>query len=178
MQHQSAAEPSEMVARFIDELLALPDVVPAEAAGLLDDRMRSEHPDAHALFLQQHSRYLYHSLLSKRYRSQRHSVRTNAATFARAAGDREALSVFTIWRCRIDDGGTQRQIGETTGRDHRYIADCYERDSQTTAMLATFHRQVAKRIGTKRVADVFTEEKFLQMYQSITGAEAPLELAA
>lgn len=171
-------EPAELVAGLINELLGEKDVVPTEAAAELCRRMREEHPAEHAAFLEDQAQRLYGTLLSNAYKSRRANVRREATALATVAANGGDVSIFTRWRCRVDERGTQRQLGEMTKRDNLFAAAHYDADAATARMLAAFHRAIAKKQGSKKVKDAFTEDRLIRLYRSIAGTEPPLAMAA
>lgn len=68
----------------------------------------------------------------------------------------------------IDDDDTRRHLGDMTGTDHLYVAQDYEASGQRDLMLAAFHRQVAKKLGNRRTAEVFTEAAYTELLDSVT----------
>lgn len=81
----------------------------------------------------------------------------------------DAGHVFTKAYC-VDGADTWKTVGDMTGADHRFVAGTYQKTSITTGLLAEFHRQVAKKIGQRRTADVFDEEKYIRLQASILKA--------
>lgn len=68
----------------------------------------------------------------------------------------------------IDEQNTRRTVANMTAADCRFVAEQYERTAREAKLESAFHRAVAKKIGVQRVGDVFTEEQYLEMYQSVT----------
>lgn len=60
-----------------------------------------------------------------------------------------------------------KPLGLMTGPDHKFVAERYLVNSKQEALLGQFHKQVAKRVGSKTTAEAFTEEQYLSMLQSI-----------
>jgi hypothetical protein len=81
------------------------------------------------------------------------------------AGDRDALSMFELTYAMED--GTQVTIADMTGKDHLYIAGRFAMEAKQYALLEQFHKAVAKKVGNKKTSEVFTAEKYEQMYRSI-----------
>lgn len=73
----------------------------------------------------------------------------------------------------VDHENLRRRVADMTGADHSFVADRYADDKHTAAMLEAFHRAVAKKVGDKRTADVFSTDQYLAMYRSITRTELP-----
>jgi len=162
--------PYEILQGLIAEVLANGDFVPAEEALRIDRLMREKHPRQHAAFLEAQSYRLYYEILQGAYQSQRQRSRHHAPASEfgrRATGKHDDVSVFITWRCKVDDANTQRTIGDMTGADHLYVADSYRGDKQRAAMLEAFHRAVAKKAGRRKTSEVFSEDQFLALYESI-----------
>jgi hypothetical protein len=121
--------------------------------------------------------------IAKLSNSRRSRARINAprGVFAAAAADFEttgspvALSVFSM-EYVIDTDNTRRRVSAMTAADCEFVADRYTTTAANARLQAAFHNAVAKRIGSGTVSDVFTEEQYMRMYQSLTGL-ASLKMA-
>jgi hypothetical protein len=115
-------EPAEIVAGLIDEVLNNGDFVPPKAGRKIAEQMRSQYPDEHLVFLDQQAEQIYTTLLRDMNRRRRghYAMTQDARAFAEAAEEGD-VSMFVAWRCKIDDEGTQRCIGEMRGPDHLYV---------------------------------------------------------
>lgn len=164
-------EPSEIVGQMIDEVLNNGDFIPPEAGRKIAEQMRSQYPDEHLAFLDQQAEQIYTTLLRDMNRRRRghYAMTQDARAFAEAAEEGD-VSMFVAWRCKIDDEGTQRCIGEMTGPDHIYVATDYANRAAANAMLAAFHRAVAKKVGKRTTAEVFSEDELTRLYNSIAGS--------
>lgn len=121
--------------------------------------------DGAARFVQTH---LVRILAANRARSK---ATTGARLFGEAAirfssGDVDAMQMFDLTYA-IEDG-TQRKIADMTGSDHLYIAQRFALEAKQYALLEQFHKAVAKKVGARKTSDVFTAEKYEQLYKSIT----------
>jgi hypothetical protein len=67
----------------------------------------------------------------------------------------------------IDPKHTRKTVAEMTGADHRYVASQYESNSKRTALLAAFHRVVAKKVGNKKTAEVIDLDTYDRLFRSI-----------
>lgn len=67
----------------------------------------------------------------------------------------------------VDQKHTRKTVGEMTGRDHRFVAENYEATAKRSALLAAFHRAVAKKVGDRKTSEVFTQEEYARMFNSI-----------
>lgn len=93
--------------------------------------------------------------------------------FAAAAGGDPAVlaGMFAADLVTAPDQSRKR-VADMTGPDHLYVAERYAGSGNRALLLAEFHRQVAKRIGDRRTADVLTEDEYARMYDSIAGQAA------
>jgi hypothetical protein len=68
----------------------------------------------------------------------------------------------------VDEGQNRKRAADMTGAEHLFVAEnTYQRSANTALMLAAFHCAVAKKVGKKRTADVFSEEQYEALYISI-----------
>jgi hypothetical protein len=88
-----------------------------------------------------------------------------------ASGDLAALGAFTV-SYTVDAKSTRRKVADMTGADHEFVAASCESDAKSIALLAEFHRQVARKIGSKRTSDVLSEKQYDQLYRSIVRPRA------
>lgn len=165
---------------LIDAMTQGSDWVPAVVAAKLAESVEPALLDG---WLREMAVALLTSVISRRERSTRAAARTRAGSraFAAAApalesGDPETLSSFAVTYA-IDDDNTRRRVADMTGPDHLFVAADYEKDAKPLLMLAAFHKAVAKKVGSKRTSDVFSEAKYDQLFRSITGKPATAEAA-
>lgn len=147
--------------------------VPAVVAEQIVAELRASDPellhlwleDSAARFIQQH---IVRILASNRARSKATAgARAFGAAAVRfAAGDIDAMQMFDLTYA-IEDG-TQKRIADMTGRDHLFIAEKFALEAKQYALLEQFHKAVAKKVGARKTSDVFTAEKYEQLYKSIT----------
>jgi hypothetical protein len=167
MQQTSAYE---LISELINQALTDGDIIPAEQAQQITNTMREDHPAEHQQFLEAEAPNLYHTLLRNRIHSQRararHARDPTQFNQQATAGD---LNRFQLWRCCVDPQNTQRAIGDMTGKDHLYVADNYHTSAEKAKFLAEFHRAIARKIGSRKTSDVYTETQFFNLYQRITG---------
>jgi hypothetical protein len=120
--------------------------------------------DGAARFIQHHLVRILAALRAKA------KSEVGARTFGSAAarftnGDKDALTMFELSYC-IEDG-TQVTIADMTGKDHLFIAGRFAMEQKQYALLEHFHKAVAKKVGARKTSDVFTAEKYEQLYRSI-----------
>lgn len=85
-----------------------------------------------------------------------------------AAGDRTAMDGWLTVVHVLEDGGRKR-IADMTAVDLTFVADDYDQRATENAMHATFLRALAKKVGKRKVSQVFTEQKLTELWQSIAG---------
>lgn len=163
------------MAAAIEDATPESDYVAAKVASELVDRLRAEDPDLLSGYLHLKAAVILADVVARRSNSKRQSARVMAprkafAEAARSFGtDKEAavLSPFAF-EYVIDGENTRRTVANMTATDCRFVAEQYERTAREAKLEAAFHRAVGKKIGAQRVGDVFTEEQYLAMYQSVT----------
>lgn len=165
----------EAVAKFTpDEGDFIPSQVVAEACTWLEEN----DADALAAWLWDRRHAILNELLTRRLVAQRAVTlkRARARAFGSASsafdeGDAEPMSHFQLVYV-VDGENTRRRVGDMTGADHQFVADQYEVDGRYSLLLGEFHRQVAKRVKSKRTADVLDEATYERIYVSILGRDA------
>jgi hypothetical protein len=167
---------------------AIPDgadyVAPLVAADLIE-RLRSEDPDLLHGWLNLKAAVFLADVIARRSNSKRQTARAAAPrrAFAEATRtfetthDPAVLSPFAF-EYVIDAANTRRTVARMTAADCRFVAERYEDTARSARMQASFHRAVAKKVGTRTVGDVFSEDQYLLMYRSLTGGRAPEAAAA
>lgn len=135
--------------------------------------LRAKKPAELRMWLDEHAATFVADCWRGRERSrrlkaqQRQGARDFAECAARfVAGDDEALSPFKSMSYPIE--GRWKRLGAMRGQDHLYVAEDYLCKGKKQVMLAKFHQAVAERIGERTTEEVFTEEKYLEMYRSLT----------
>lgn len=150
------------------------DLVLREEARELALWMETEHPEEHQEFLQAEAPNLYfatlRSALSSRKQHARHNASARQFGDAIRDGDLAKITAFNSWRCAVDPSNRQRLISEMTGQDHQFVAKRYAALEQTSTRHRMFHEAVAKRVGARKTAEVFTEIELLDLYYRVTGS--------
>lgn len=168
---------NDRVHALIDEWIPEGDFVVAIVAHKLTDYLRETAPELLAGWLEERASTVMAQVIGDRLRSDRaRAVRCAAGRFAEAvraaeAGDFEPLSHFAV-TYTVDAESTRRRVGAMTGDDHRFVASNYQASGSYDLMLAAFHEKVAKKVGSRTTADVFSEEQYDAMLRSLTGAKA------
>jgi hypothetical protein len=147
---------SAVVAEHIVEKLLATDT------DLLDGWLRAQAVNflRHAINLRDCSQRTHARMTASR------SVFRNAAEAA-DAGDTEALGSFLHTVYVIEDGSRVR-LSEMRKPELLFVADDYGRRASDALLQEAFLRALAKKVGTKRVSDVYDEDKLAKLWQSIS----------
>lgn len=94
------------------------------------------------------------------------SVFRNAADAAEA-GDTEQLGSFLQTVYVLEDGSRKR-LAEMRRPELLFAADGYERKAADMLLQEAFLRALAKKVGSKKVSDVYDENKISELWLSIT----------
>jgi hypothetical protein len=86
---------------------------------------------------------------------------------AAEAGDAEPLGSWLRTVFVLEDGSRQR-LAEMRAADLTFVADDYGRRAADALMQESFLRALAKKVGKRKVSDVYDEDKLAQLWQSIT----------
>lgn len=89
------------------------------------------------------------------------------AALAAEAGEPDALGAFLNTVYVVEDGSRVR-LSEMTKPDLLWVAEGYARRAAEHLLQEAFLRAVAKRVGARKVSDVFDEQKLNRLWQSIT----------
>ncbi len=160
---------NELLAAHLD---ALPNgFVAAVEAERFRDSLRASHPEVLAAWLAEHELEMIRQAITGLDRRNRTLSRTRGAArqFGDAGDDPERLSVFDI-RFVVDGENLRKRVADMTGADHRFVADSYDSSATQAAMLAQFHRAIAKKVGKRRTADVLDAGQYESLLKSITGS--------
>lgn len=165
----------ELILQYADRKA---DIVPAECATKILEKLREEHSEDLAVWLDSLARAVIRERLTSIIRSRRsrarsdapkrrfaHAVEQGAEAVARHVREVAAVSFFDT-RFNVGDN-IQRRFGDMTGADHLFVARSFESSANHDLMLAAFHRAVAKRVGKKITADVLTEDQVRSMRDSM-----------
>lgn len=157
---------------------AMPDgdyTAPSVAADLVA-YLRETDPELLAGWLDLKAEVFLADVIARRSNSKRQTARSagprrafaEAARSFESSGDAVALSPFTF-EYVVDAVNTRRTVAQMTALDCLFVADRYEDTARMARLEAAFHRAVAKKVGLRTVGEVFAEEQYLSMYQSVTG---------
>lgn len=157
---------------------------PVIAADLVA-HLRETDPDLLAGWLDLRADVVLADVIARRSNSKRQTARilrprrafAEAARSFAADGDAVVLRPFAF-EYVVDAANTRRTVGQMTAADCLFVAGRYEDTARTAKLEASFHKAVAKKVGLRTVGEVFSEEQYLSMYQSVTGrAQGPAAAA-
>ncbi|MEV4521430.1 hypothetical protein AB0J77_14475 [Micromonospora tulbaghiae] len=139
------------------------------------EKLRATDPDLLAGWLDAQAVGIIRHAINLRDCSVRSRVRATSSrsVFARQAaeheaGDRTALSGWLSVVHVVGDGSRKR-LAEMQAEDLAYVADDYGRRAAENALAESFLRALARKVGSGKVADHFTDEQLTELWQSITG---------
>lgn len=134
------------------------------------DKLRANDPDLLNGWLHLRAAAIVCEHLGRIDHSERRHTRAVAAgrAFAEAAarheaGEADAMAGFEA-RYVINDDGARRRVADMTGPDHLFVAGKYGESARTQRFLESVHRAVAKKVGNRRTAEVFTAEQYAAMF--------------
>lgn len=155
-----------------------PDFQSAVLAEKLVARIEEQDPASLDEWLHARAAAITTMEISARLRSirARHVHRASARSFAEAVeaaedGDTEPLTHFAVVY-QVSDDHVRRPVGQMNGPDHLYVAGAYQASGKRDLMLAAFHRAVAKKVGKRTTAEVFSEAQYHDLLHSIAGRAA------
>lgn len=148
--------------------------VSAVIAEQLVDKLRATDPELLAGWLDAQAVQFVRIAINARDSSQRTHARQTAgrsvfrdAAQAAEAGDSQALGSFLTTVYVIEDGSRVR-LAEMRKPELLYVADDYGHRAADALMQEAFLRALAKKVGSRKVSDVYDEAKLTAMWQSIT----------
>lgn len=167
---------------YVAEMRALID---AEATGTyvsgvvahdLVEKLRANDPELLSGWLDANAEGFVRMAINDRDRSQRTAARYGRARSAFAedaaaaeAGDTDRLTRWLDVRFTIEDG-SRAPLAAMTKDDLLFASDGYEARARENKMTAAFLRAIARKVGSKTVADHFTNEQLSTMWSSLAGA--------
>jgi len=87
------------------------------------------------------------------------------------AGRTEPVRSFLATMYAVDEQNNRKQLRDMDKGDLNYVADRYADRAKQNGFLAAYHRELARRVGTRTVGDVFTEEQLRAMREQFTGSD-------
>lgn len=159
-----------IIAEWVPEYDDMPWAVVAEK---LVARFDESAPDVFEEWLHEHAPAFLAGYLKQLYRKdsdqKSHGTKQKMKDVVDAVssnGSLDGLDRFTKLH-RVDRKGTERPVSMMTGNDHAFVAGCYQRAGTLDAMLAAFHREISKRCGPSRTAEVMSEEAYRKAFDSL-----------
>lgn len=138
------------------------------------EKLRATDPDLLTGWLDQQAVQFLRIAINQRDHSQRAHARSSAgrsvfrdAAEAFEAGNPEPLSTLMRTVYVVEDGSRVR-LAEMTKPELLYAADDYARRAAENLLQESFLRALAKKVGNRKVSDVFDEQKLTALWQSIT----------
>lgn len=143
-------------------------------ASVIADQIMETAPDLVAEFIAESGQMMFRAWVADSLRWDRLAIRQRT-TFAESLeawkanhegeeGPPVRLSIFELSYV-VGDDYTRKPLGEMTGADHRYVATAYETDSKRAKLYAELHMQIARKVGRKTTAEVFTENQLQSLFQ-------------
>ena len=165
---------SEMRA-IIDEATSHGPYSPRQIAAEVVEKLRANDPELLDGWLHTQAEHFVWQAINDRDRSRRSHVAHTArrglfrqATERHDDGDSAPLAQFLQLPYTVEDG-TRLELGQMRKPDLLFVADDYARRSRENAMWEAFMRALAKKVGTRTVADHYTDEQLSAMFQSLQG---------
>ncbi len=153
--------------------------VSAVVAEHIADKLRATDPDLLDGWLHQNAVFLIRHTINLRDCSTRSRARVVAKrnVFGTAAKEFETTGNVTAlagWLgvVHVIEDGSRKHLSEMSAADLTFVAADYEERARDNAMHAAFLRAIAKKVGRRTVADVFTEQKLNDMWASLSRRQA------
>lgn len=173
----SARDYAAEMRAIIDEATSHGPYAPPVVAQEIVDKLRVNDPDLLTGWLDAQAVNFVRDAINYRDRSNRTHARQTAGRSvfrenaeAFEAGDDEAMAGWLETVYKVEDG-TKLALGEMFKPDLLYVADDYRRIAAENRMSEAFMRALAKKVGAKKVSEVFDEEKLAHLWDSIKGGQ-------
>lgn len=160
---------------IIDAETAVGSYVSATVAEHIAEKLRATDPELLAGWLDAQAVNFIRHAINLRDCSQRTHARHmagrsvfKAATDAAEAGDAEPLGVWLQTVYVVEDGSRMR-LSEMRSPELLFVADDYGRRAADAQLQEAFLRALAKKVGRRKVSDVYDETKLATLWQSISG---------
>ena len=137
--------------------------------------LQENHPQVLRRWMAQMERAFLARAVSSRQRDRRSNAQRRKLRVAVEQSDRRVLSEFEV-RCSVGPEHLWVRVGDLTAEHHRQLARAYTDRGQRSLLLGAFHREIAKRLGTRTTSEVLTEEDYARLRSSITGQPGPISL--
>lgn len=139
------------------------------------EKLRATDPDLLHGWLDAQAVGIVRHAINLRDCSQRSHARVMAgrsvfrdAAEAAEAGDTGPLSRFLGTVYVVEDGSRVR-LSEMRSPDLLFVADTYAKRAAENLLQEAFLRGLAKKVGKKKVSDLYDEAKLAEMWLSLTG---------
>lgn len=139
------------------------------------EKLRAVDPDLLSGWLDVQAVSILRHAINLRDCSVRSRVRATAgrSVFARDVSAHEAGEATALagWLAvvHVVEGGSRKRLAEMTADDLGFVADDYGRRAAENALAESFLRALARKVGTGKVSDHFTDAELAGLWQSITG---------
>lgn len=140
------------------------------------EKLRATDPELLSGWLDAQAVGIIRHAINLRDCSVRSRVRATAgrSVFARQAAEHEAGDAVALsgWLSvvHVVEGGSRKRLAEMTADDLGFVADDYGRRAAENALAESFLRALARKVGSGKVADHFTDAQLAELWQSIAGA--------
>lgn len=149
------------------------DFTMAEVADQFVAEMRAEDPATLEAWMDAHARRILTQMLSHSERGVRASAIRSGLRSKWVAPTKAELTLMRI-TFTIDAANTRRPLADMRAEDLLFAGAAYAATADQSARMATFMRALAKKVGSRTVSEVFTEERLAEMLRSFVGPAAGL----
>lgn len=129
-------------------------------------KMELEHPAEFTAWLHERAPIFVRREMGRLEHAKRTTarVRAKARAFGEAIDGGDVQDYFLSTAYIVDEQNTRRRMGDMTGADHRFVASQYEVTGKEALMMAAFHKALAKKIGSRKTSEVYTEEQIAALW--------------
>lgn len=165
------------MAALIDAETSTGPFVSAVVASHIVDKLRATDADLLRGWLDFQAVGILRDAISTRERSSRSHARAirGRSVFAdaaeqHAAGDAAALCSFLDVRYVVDDQNTRVRLADMDKASLLFAADDYRRQANENLMEEAFLRALARKVGRRKVSDVYSEQQIAAMWSGLAAA--------
>lgn len=149
--------------------------LPAAVAHDLVEKLRATDRDLLTGWLDAQAETFLRQAINSRDNSQRTAARHSrprsvfaADAKAAEAGEPEPMARWLDVRFTVEDG-SRMPLREMSKDQLLFAGDAYQARADENRMTAAFLKAIARKVGSKKVADHFTDEQLTAMWDSLTG---------
>jgi len=161
---------------LIDSKIKDDRYIPELVAKQIVETLRESDPELLAGWLELHAADFLRTTIISIGRSKRTHVRTTAkgksfraaATHATKTGDTKPLQNFLDVRYAVDINGTRKKLPDMMTMDLMFVAEGYANTAKRSALISSFMRKLAIKVGVDKVSDHFSDEQLLKMWSSLS----------